>query len=107
MYVACVHIHVKSEHREDFIKASIENAKNTIQEPGNLRFDIIQQKDDPHRLMFYEAYRDEADMQAHKQSAHYATWFNTVSDWFVEPRQGIPHYSLFPEDAEQWAAARK
>jgi (4S)-4-hydroxy-5-phosphonooxypentane-2,3-dione isomerase len=106
MLVACVYVHVKSEHREAFIKASLENARNTIQEPGNLRFDVIQQAGDPDRFMLYEVYRDEAAADAHKQTAHYATWRDAVATWMAEPRQGVKHASLFPESEAQWATRK-
>jgi len=104
MYVVCIHVHVKPENREDFIRASLENARNTIQEPGSLRFDVIEQIDDPNRFMLYEVYRDEAGMEAHKTTAHYARWRDAVAPWMAEPRQGVKHLSLFPESAQQWAA---
>ena len=104
MYVVCVHVHVKSENRADFMRASLENAANTVQEPGNLRFDVLQQNDAPDRFMLYEVYRDEAAMQAHKETAHYAAWRDTVADWIAEPRVGVKYQSLFPEDARQWSA---
>ncbi len=47
MFVACVHVHVKEENREQFIEATLENARNSVREPGNLRFDVNQQTDDP------------------------------------------------------------
>ncbi len=106
MYVVCIHVHVKPEHREEFIRASLDNAHNTIQEPGNLRFDVIQRLDDPDRFMLYEAYRDEAGMEAHKTTPHYARWRDAVAAWMAEPRQGIKHTALFPEDEVQWAARR-
>ena len=106
MHVVCIHVHVKPEHREAFIAASLENARQTICEPGNLRFDVIQQVDDPNRLMLYEVYRDEAGMSAHKETPHYARWRDAVAPWMAEPRQGIKHISLFPEAACQWAARR-
>lgn len=106
MYVVCVHIHVKPENRDDFIHASLENASNTVLEPGNLRFDVIQQADDPNRFMLYEVYLDADAMDAHKETAHYATWRDTVADWMAEPRTGVKHQSLFPEDAHQWASQK-
>jgi len=106
MYVVCIHVRVKPEHREDFIAASVENAKNTVQEPGNLRFDVIQQIDDPNRFMLYEVYRDESGMQAHKETAHYAKWRDAVGDWMAEPRRGVKHQSLFPEGGDAWASRR-
>ncbi|MEA1951553.1 MAG: antibiotic biosynthesis monooxygenase [Planctomycetota bacterium] len=104
MYVVCVHVHVKPENRDDFISASLENATNTVQEPGNLRFDVIQQDDDPERFMLYEVYLDADAFDAHKQTAHYATWRDAVADWMAEPRKGVKHQSLFPQDVQQWAS---
>ena len=41
MHVVCVHVHVKPGHREAFIEATLQNARGTVEEPGNLRFDVI------------------------------------------------------------------
>ena len=103
MHVVCIHVHVKPEHREEFLRETLENARNTVREPGNLRFDVIQQIDDPDRFMLYEVYRDEAGMEAHKATAHYARWRDAVAPWMAEPRKGVKHVSLFPERAEGWA----
>ncbi|NUQ65608.1 MAG: antibiotic biosynthesis monooxygenase [Pirellulales bacterium] len=106
MYVVCVHVRVKPEHREDFLKASLENAACTVQEPGNLRFDVLQQADDPDRFLLYEVYQDEAGMNAHKQTAHYAKWRDAVADWMAGPRQGVKYIALFPPSDEDWAMRR-
>jgi len=103
MYVVCIHVHVKPENREDFVRASLQNARSTLGEPGNLRFDVNQQLDDPNRFVLYEVYRDEAGMAAHKETAHYARWRDAVAPWMAEPRQGVKHRSLFPESEEGWA----
>lgn len=103
MLVVCVHVHVLPEHRDDFIAATLENARNTVLEPGNLRFDVIQQLDDPNRFVLYEVYRDEAGAAAHKETAHYARWRDAVAPWMAEPRQGIKHRALFPEAEARWA----
>jgi (4S)-4-hydroxy-5-phosphonooxypentane-2,3-dione isomerase len=105
MYVVCVHVHVKSEHREAFLAATLENAGNTIQEPGNLRFDVNQSADDLDRFMLYEVYVDEAGSNAHKGTPHYAKWRDTVANWMAEPRQGIKYQGHFPVDQRQWRAA--
>jgi len=106
MQVVCVHVHVKPEHREEFVQATLENARGTVQEPGNLRFDVIQQVDDPNRFILYEVYRDEAGMSAHKETAHYVRWRDTVAPWMAEPRRGVKHISRFPETEEQWATRK-
>ena len=104
MYVICIHLHVKPEHRAAFIEASVDNARNAIQEPGNLRFDVLQQADDPNRFLLYEVYRDEAGMKAHKETAHYARWAEAVAPWMAEARKGVKHTALFPEHQRQWKA---
>jgi len=106
MHLVCVHVHVAPEHRGTFIEATLENARNTIQEPGNLRFDVLQQADDPNRFVLYEVYRDEAAANAHKQTAHYARWRDTVASWMQDPRKGVKYLPLFPNDEEQWITRR-
>ena len=106
MHVVCVHVHVKPEHREQFIEATLENAKGTVEEPGNLRFDVIQQVDDRNRFVLYEVYRDERGMSAHKETSHYAVWRDTVAPWMGEPRRGVKHLSRFPETEDQWATRK-
>ena len=102
MFVVCVHVHVKPEHCAAFVEASLENARNTIHEPGNLRFDVLQQADDPNRFLLYEVYRDESGMKAHKETAHYARWAEAVAPWMAEPRKGVKHNALYPENVQQW-----
>ncbi len=102
MHVVCVYVHVKPEHRDEFIQATLENARGTVQEPGNLRFDVLQQADDPNRFVLYEVYHDEAGMEAHKQTSHYARWRDAVGPWMAEPRKGVTYAPLFPAEAAMW-----
>ena len=74
-----------------------------MEEPGNLRFDVLQQIDAPNRFVLYEAYRDEAGMNAHKETPHYAKWRHAVAPGMAEPRRGVKHLSLFPDDEAEWA----
>jgi (4S)-4-hydroxy-5-phosphonooxypentane-2,3-dione isomerase len=98
MYVTLVHVHVKPEHVADFIEATRVNHEGSVEESGNLRFDILQSADDPTRFVAYEAYRDEAAAKAHKETAHYLTWRDKVADWMAEPRQGVRYDGLLPLD---------
>jgi (4S)-4-hydroxy-5-phosphonooxypentane-2,3-dione isomerase len=102
MYIVNVHVHVRPEHREEFIAATLDNARNTVQEPGNLRFDVLEQADDPDRFVIYEVYRDEAGMAAHKATVHYARWAEAVNPWMAENRRGVKYAPLFPEKPEQF-----
>ena len=89
MQVTIVHIHVKPEHLDSFVKATRTNHAGSVREPGNLQFDVLQSPDDPTRLLLYEAWVDAAAAAAHKETAHYLAWRETVADWFVEPRVGV------------------
>jgi len=96
MHVTLVHVHVKSESVDEFIQASIANHEKSVQEPGNLRFDLLQDPQDPTHFILYEAYREEADAKAHKQTAHYLAWRDNVAAMMAQPREGIPMLGLRP-----------
>lgn len=96
MEVTIVHVQVKPEHIADFIEASRLNHQASVQEPGNLRFDVLQLKDDPAQFVLYEAYKSVADSKAHKETAHYLAWRDTVADWMAQPRKGVAYDGLFP-----------
>ena len=83
-----------------FREATIENARNSIQEPGIARFDVVQQTDDPTRFVLVEAYRDEAATRAHKETPHYAKWRDTVAPMMAETRTSVKFTNLFPEDKD-------
>jgi autoinducer 2-degrading protein len=99
MFIVHVHVHVNAEAVGDFIEATIENARNSIREPGIARFDVVQQTDDPTRFVLVEVYRDEAATKAHKETAHYAKWRDTVAPMMNGPRTSTKFSNLFPEDA--------
>ena len=102
MIVTFVHIWVKENYAEDFLAATIENHKHSVKEPGNLRFDIMRDAEDPYKYVLYEAYESEEAVRAHKDMAHYLKWRDTVADWMERPRQGFKHLIVYPEDKEQW-----
>ncbi len=96
MLIVHVFVHVKDDCVEAFKAASIENARNSVQEPGIARFDVIQQKDDPTRFVLVEVYRTADDPARHKETAHYAKWRDTVADMMAEPRSAIKYDSVWP-----------
>ena len=97
MQVTLVHVRVKPDHINDFINATRINHEASIQEMGNRRFDILQSTEEPTRFVLYEAYASSEDAAAHKQTQHYFSWRETVSQWMAEPRQGIQYHGLFPQ----------
>lgn len=96
MYVTIVYVHVKPAHVADFIESIRINHENSVREPGNLRFDILQSAEDPTRFAAYEAYESEAAAKAHKETPHYLAWRELAADWMAEPRVGVRYDGLFP-----------
>jgi autoinducer 2-degrading protein len=96
MLIAHVHVHVKPESVEAFRDATIENARNSIREPGIARFDVCQQADDPTRFLLVEIYRNAEAQARHRETAHYATWRDTVAPMMAEPRTSVKYTSVSP-----------
>lgn len=96
MHVTIVHIVVKPGAVSSFLQASRLNHEGSIAEPGNRRFDVLQDAQDPTRFVLYEAYSSEADARAHKNTAHYLAWRETVADMMAEPRRGEFFIGHFP-----------
>jgi len=106
MHITHVHVHVKPEFVDDFIAASLENARNSVQEAGVVRFDVIQQDDDPTRFLLVELYRTAQDPVRHKETSHYATWRDAVAPMMAEPRQAVKYHALFPSETADWERPR-
>jgi autoinducer 2-degrading protein len=98
MLVVHVFVHVKPDQLDAFEKATIENARNSVQEPGIARFDIIQQQDDPTRFVLVEVYRTANDPAKHKETAHYQKWRDIVADMMAEPRTSVKYTNVFPDE---------
>ena len=98
MVVIHVHAQVKPDAIEAFREASVCNAAQSVQEPGVARFDVIQQQDDPTRFVLVEVYRSADAVAAHKATAHYAAWRDTVAPLMAEPRTGVKYSNVFPDD---------
>ena len=96
MHVTLVHVTVKPGHVDDFIEATRLNHEASVQESGNRRFDVLRSADDPASFVLYEAYASAEDAAAHKQTAHYQAWRDTVADWMAAPRRGVGYTGLYP-----------
>ena len=101
MHIVFVHINVKPECMEDFVVATNENAKNSILEPGIVRFDFFQQVDEPNRFSLVEIYKSEEDQMKHRETRHYQVWRDTVANMMAENRIGVKYRNLFPQD-DNW-----
>ena len=98
MLVVHVHVHVKPECVDAFRQACVENATQSIQEPGIVRFDVIQQLDAPTRFVLVEVYRTADDPVRHKETAHYVAWRDAVADMMAEPRSSVKYSDVFPAE---------
>ena len=108
MLIVHVFTHVKPDKVEAFRAATIENAHNSITEPGIARFDVIQQQDNPTRFVLVEIYRTAEDPKKHKETAHYQKWRDTVADMMAEPRTSVKYINVYPdEDGWDWSHSYK
>lgn len=98
MFIVHVQVHVKPEFVDAFSAATIENASNSVQEPGIARFDVVQQLDDPTRFVLVEVYRTPEDPARHKETAHYKKWAETVAPMMAEPRSSVKYANVFPDE---------
>ena len=105
MIIVHVHVHVKPDAVDAFATATLENARNSVREPGIVRFDVVQQEDDPTRFLLIEIYRTAEDPARHKETAHYKRWRETVEPMMAEPRRSTRYVALVP-DAAQWELPR-
>jgi (4S)-4-hydroxy-5-phosphonooxypentane-2,3-dione isomerase len=97
MQIAHVHVHVKPESVEAFKTATRLNARLSLLELGVLRFDVVQQIDDPTKFTLIEIYRDANAAAAHKETPHYAAWRDTVAPMMAEARSSVKFNRVYPD----------
>lgn len=105
MLIVHVHVHVHPDAVERFIAATRANAAASAREPGVVRFDVVQQEDDPTRFVLVEVYRTADAPAAHKETAHYTTWRDAVESMMAEPRRSVKYRAVAP-DAAAWEYPR-
>ncbi|MHC4658436.1 MAG: putative quinol monooxygenase [Planctomycetota bacterium] len=98
MLIVYVFVHVKPDQVEAFKAATLENARDSMQEPGIARFDVLQQQDEATRFILVEVYRTSDDPARHKQTPHYQKWRDTVADMMAEPRTSVKYTNVFPDE---------
>jgi quinol monooxygenase YgiN len=81
VYVVLNTIKVKPEHLKDFIENVRNHAKNSVCEPGCLRFDVLQDSEDPQTICLYEVFRTESDLETHRSQDYYKRWMAMSLDW--------------------------
>ncbi len=100
--VTIVHIWVKEQFLPEFIEITRYNHENTRKEPGNIRFDVLEDASDKTKFVLYEVFESEEAVAAHKTTEHYNRWRETVPDWMARPREGYRHRVICPTDEASW-----
>jgi autoinducer 2-degrading protein len=101
MLIVHVQVQVKPECVEAFKQATLHNARYSVFESGVLRFDVVQQQDDPTRFVLVEVYRDAPAAAEHKETKHYQVWRDAVAPMMAGPRTSVKFNPVFPDD-ENW-----
>ncbi|MEE2881821.1 MAG: putative quinol monooxygenase [Chloroflexota bacterium] len=84
MIALVVEINIKPGHKEEFMASMLGDARGSNNdEPGCLRFDVLEDNEDPNKLHLYEVYQDELAVEAHRNAAHFVKWREECKDWFA------------------------
>ena len=101
MLIVHVYVHVLPAWVEEFREATIANARRSLEEPGVVRFDVLQPEDRPNHFVLVEVFRTNSDSAAHKETDHYRIWRDAVEPMMAEPRSSLRYTNVFPH-AEGW-----
>ena len=104
MLAVHVHARIRPESVAEFLAVTQVNAHASLAEPGVLRFDVIQDQDDPAHVVLVEVYQDADASAAHKLTPHYATWRDSVAGMMAEPRASTKFSVIFPADGGGWVS---
>jgi quinol monooxygenase YgiN len=100
MIVVHVHCHVKPGDEEAFQAATVANARASVLEAGIARFDVMHDTEDRTKFVLVEVYRSPEAVAAHKHTAHYQTWRDTVAKMMAAPHTSVKYENVFPDDAD-------
>ncbi len=96
-----VSVKIKPEQRAKFLEGiEVDAHGSRNDEPGCLRFDVLQDQGDPNHFFFYEIYRDEAALEAHRKAPHYTAWGNIAQEVQSEPTQVTRCTTISPREGE-------
>ena len=102
MIVRVIYVFVKKDNVDAFAEATKLNREASIEEPGVLRFDVLQDAEDSAHFILYEVYRSEKSTQAHKETEHYASWKKTVEPMMARPRSSTACRVIAPDEESAW-----
>jgi (4S)-4-hydroxy-5-phosphonooxypentane-2,3-dione isomerase len=100
LLIVHVDVAVVPEARDAFLAATDENAAASRNEPGIVRFDVLSDRADPTHVVLVEIYHDDAAAAAHKDTAHYQRWRDTVAPMMARPREATRYLNTSPDDSD-------
>lgn len=96
MNVTLVEINIRPERVDEFLDVFRANHEGSIKEPGNLRFDVLQDTEIPTKFFIYEAYQNDEAVLAHKKTPHYLACVEKLDEMMSEPRKKRSFVGLLP-----------
>jgi autoinducer 2-degrading protein len=88
MYTLFVSLQVRTEKRDHFLSAIALNAEASVRdEPGCLRFDVMEDDRHSNFFYFYEIYTQPSAFDAHKAAPHFAEWRKAAEECVVPGSQ--------------------
>lgn len=105
MFALFVTIRIKPGRKDAFMEATMGDAEGSNKnEPGCLRFDVLQDNSDPNTVYLYEVYKERSDWEvAHRQTPHYLKWRETVGDWFDGDPVRVETSPVYPSGEGSWS----
>ena len=105
MFALFVTINIKPGHKDEFMAATLGDAEGSNKnEPGCLRFDVLEDNSNPNRVYLYEVYKDKESWEvAHRAMPHYTKWRETVQDWFDGDPQRVETTPFYPSGDGSWS----
>jgi quinol monooxygenase YgiN len=86
MYHVAVYFDVQPEHRQDFINAAVKDGIDSgANEPGTLRFELIQDETDPSRFYLNEGYASAEAFAAHAGGEYLQAFFTAITPYVKGP----------------------
>jgi len=97
MKIVHVFISVKEEYLLLFKEATIENARNSLEEPGVVRFEILQQQNEPTEFVLEEIYISSDDQLKHRETEHFKKWKETTTKMIAKAYTFKNYDNIWPE----------
>jgi quinol monooxygenase YgiN len=105
MIAIWVKVRIKPEKRQEFLAAiEVDALGSEGDEPGCARFNVLQDVQDENLYYFYEVYKDEAAVLAHRAAPHYAVW-KAAAHTLDGPTERIETRTVFPAAPTYWFGA--